>query len=129
MFYRVRHNPHSRILVVITMVFSLLLAQGLRVCVHDESNAETLHASAGATHLETNFAADDDESGASSAWHASFSIALKQLKVAFELLAVVVALLILPFLVLTLRLPETPAAATLPSGIDALRPPLRAPPL
>lgn len=111
------------------MVFALLLVQGLRVCVHGAEETGSLGASSGFAHLESSLATEDSDSTTSPAWHAPFSIVLKQLGIKFELLAVAVALLILPFHQVVRRLPAPPATATPLANFRALRPPLRAPPL
>lgn len=110
------------------MIVGLLLAQGLRVCVHNAAGG-AFDTSPGTTHLETNLMTDDGDGAASPDWHAPFSIVLKQLGVKFELLAVSIALLILPLLQVVGRLPAPPAMVAPLRSLHALRPPLRAPPL
>lgn len=110
------------------MILTLLLAQGLRVCVHDAAGGAS-DASSGVTHLETNLMTDDGNGAASSDWHAPFSIVLKQLGIKLELLAIAVALLILPLLQVVGWLSAPPATAASLARFHALRPPLRAPPL
>jgi hypothetical protein len=123
-----RHRTTTRIPVVFTMILALLLAQGLRVCVHSSPGDGAFHATTGMTHLETNLDNDDGGGATSSEWHASFSIVLKQLGNKFELLAIAVAVLILPLLPVARRLPVPPAAVAPLASVHALRPPLRAPP-
>ncbi len=111
------------------MILLLLLAQGLRVCVHGLGDDAGHHASAGVTHLESSLASDDGDGVAGPAWHESVVIALKQLGSKFESLAVIGALLILPLHQVTRRLPVPPATAAPLTSFRALRPQLRAPPL
>lgn len=124
-----RRKTPARLLVVFAMLASLLLAQGLRVCVHGAAEASAQGAAVGATHLETNLAADDhgDETP-STAWHASFSVVLKQLGFKFELLTATIALIMLPLVQQALRV-AAPLTLLFPrASFHALRPPLRAPP-
>ncbi len=117
--------------LVAAMALALLLVHGLRVCVHSSTEGGAYDAAAGVAHLETNLAGDDDGNGDGNdaAWHASFSVVLKQLGIKFELLAIAVALLILPILQVVLRPPAPPAACWPLFMFHAQRPPLRAPPL
>jgi hypothetical protein len=124
-----QRNSPSRPIVVIAMILGLLLAQGLRVCVHGVTEVGVFSAEAGVTHLESNLMTDDSDGATSPDWHASFSIVLQQLGIKFELLAITVALLILPLLQVVRRVPAPPATAAPLASFHALRPPLRAPPL
>ncbi len=123
-----RRNSPAITVFVAAMALALLLVHGLRVCVHSPTEGGAFNP-AGVSHLETNLGSDDCDCAASPAWHASFSIVLKLLGIKFELLAITVALLILPFLQVVLRLPAPPAACWPLSMFHAQRPPLRAPPL
>jgi len=124
-----RRNSSSRLIVVVTMILGLLLAQGLRVCVHGAAEEGVFSTATGVTHLESNLMTDDSDGATSPDWHAPFSIVLKQLGIKFELLAIAVALLILPLLQVVRQIPAPRSAVAPLASFHALRPPLRAPPL
>jgi len=111
------------------MILALLLAQGLRVCVHGSSEKDAFGAAAQVAHFEANLMADDGNSVEKMSWHAPFSIILKLLQIKFELLAVAVALLILPLALQIVRLAAPPITSAPPLSFYALRPQLRAPPV
>jgi hypothetical protein len=125
-----RRKTPARLIVVFAMLASLLLAQGLRVCIHGATETESLGALSGAAHFETSLAADDHvDEAPSTAWHASLSVVLKQLGFKFELLAATIALLVLPLVRRALRVLAPLTSLTPRVSFCALRPPLRAPPL
>jgi len=122
-----RRNASSRLIIVTAMIIALLMAQGLRICVHEAVGASST--SSGLFHLETNLMADDGDGTESPGWHMPLSIALKQLGTKFEFLTTSIALLILLVLQVVGRLLALPVTAAPPTRAHALRPPLRAPPL
>jgi len=110
------------------MILALLLAQGLRVCVHGASEKDAFGAATQVAHFEANLVADDGDSAEKISWHTPFSIILKLLQIKFELLAVAVALLILPLALQVVRLAAPSVTSAPPLSSYALRPLLRAPP-
>jgi len=124
-----RRNSSSKPIIVITMIFALLLAQGLRVCIHSAVGGEFFDNTAGSTHIESDFVADHDDGGSTATKEVSLLIVLKQLGVEIKLFAVsLVLLVLLPLVFLSEQVPTRTITVTPYISFHARRPPLRAPP-
>lgn len=115
---------------VACLVLALLLAQGLRLCLHVLDPANAGHAHSAALHLETGFNADRDADDTSKNTHVSLAFTLFK-QIADDALAVtLVAAIIALFLFYPSPPWYRPARSLPPPGRgQRRRPPLRAPPL
>ncbi len=112
------------------MIFVLLLAQGLRVCLHGAVGGGSFHISTATAHLESDFVADHDDGTSTSTKDVSLVSVLKQLGFEVKLLAVILTLLtLLPLVLLARRVSARSVTAAPCISFHARRPPLRAPPL
>ncbi len=119
----------TRVTLVTLMVFGVLLAQGLRVCLHMPHAGDTEHVHATAVHLESDLALPADSDDDANDRHVALGLALiKKLtdSPAFALFLAAALLLLLPRPEQRFAVPRN--AAPLPSADRRLRPPLRAPP-
>lgn len=130
MYQLFRRKTPIRFIVIFTMLVSLLLAQGLRVCLHDAVSGGSFHGSTATTHLESDFVADHEDGASTSAKEVALVVVLKQFGVEIKLIAVVFALLaFVPPARITGRVSIRPVTALSCFCFRARRPPLRAPPL
>lgn len=130
MYQLFRRKTPIRLVVVFTTLVSLLLAQGLRVCLHDAVGDGSFHISITAAHLESDFVADHEDGSSTSAKEVSLVTVLKQFGAEIKQIAVILALLaLLPLVLLAERVSTRTVTAAPYICFHARRPPLRAPPL
>ena len=124
-------NRCTRATLVTLMVFGVLLAQGLKICLHVPPLNDIVPAHSAAIHLESNLTSLTDPDDDANDRHVALAFALSKLgKLADGLafIAVLTAALLLFLPRQSARIPApTRAFPLLPDG-HCLRPPLRAPP-
>jgi hypothetical protein len=119
-----------RPLVVFWLIPALLLALGLRLCLHVPHAADDTHTHTTAIHLESHLASPTDTDDANDS-HVSLAFALFKFGEFLDGLAVTAVLAAALLLFLPRQTPPVPAPVgavpALPGG-HRFRPPLRAPP-
>lgn len=115
--------------MLVAVAFALLLAQGVRLCLHVLDPANEAHAHSTALHLETGFVADLDADDTSNNTHVSLAFTLFK-QIANDALAVaLVSAIVALFLFFPTPPWYRPARSLPPPGRgQRRRPPLRAPP-
>ena len=122
-------NCRTRATLVTLMVFGVLLAQGLRVCLHMPHAGDTEHVHATAVHLESDLAIPADSDDDASDQHLTLGLALIKKLTDGAALAILLAAALLLFLPLPERRLAVPRGTVPPpSSGGRWRPPLRAPP-
>lgn len=113
------------------MLVAVLLAQGLRLCLHAPHVADEGHAHATAIHLESNLTSPADSDDDAKDSHVSLSFVLfkpGQLDDGFAAAVLSATVLLLLLFRQTVRVPAPVEAVPALSSGHRLRPPLRAPP-
>lgn len=115
---------------VACLVLALLLAQGLRLCLHVSDPANEGHVHSAALHLESGFNADIDADDTSKNGHVSLAFTLFK-QIANDALAVVLVTAIIALFLFSPSPPFYRPARSLPPPDRGhrRRPPSRAPPL